>query len=214
MEHRGREPRAAPEGAWSSRACALTHQPLHALHVGRADGQGLLIPPLRFIHVPAELGHLAPHVQDVVGHWEEVGSFLGTGCGFRRLPKANVDFSCGGRAESRCCPSSWPERGPVSSCHSAWDLCVPPWESSRALVPHPLRTGCRPTSLMPIPARDSGHLYCETGRALPTSEEPVLRVHLGHCSTWPGPALGSDHHRERAEWAQGQAHRGTQSFTG
>lgn len=73
-----------------------THQALHAPHVRGADGQGLFIPALRFVTVPSEFGHLASHVQHVVGHREEVSGLLGAGGGLRGLPDADVDLSCRG----------------------------------------------------------------------------------------------------------------------
>lgn len=109
--------------------------------MGRADGQGLLIPPSSLIHVSSELSHLAPHVQDVMGHREEVGSFLSTGCGFRRLPDANVDLSCGERAESRCCLGPLPIRGPARRCPSAWGPLYLPmgvWQGPEPAGPPPL----------------------------------------------------------------------------
>lgn len=84
-----------------------------------------------------------------MGHREEVGSFLGTGCGFSRLSNANVDFSCGRRADNRCCPNAvlnyCPQR-PCGSWYSAWGL-----SHSRSLAGpepaarYPTGHGYRPT---------------------------------------------------------------------
>lgn len=116
---------AEPRLRAGSRRCQ-THQSLHALHVGGADGQGFFVPPPGFLQVPPELGDLAAHVQDVVGHREEVGSFLGAGCGFCRLPNANVDFSCEGDSTGRCFSGSLPCRGPGNGCNLVGDIYISP----------------------------------------------------------------------------------------
>lgn len=67
-----------------------THQSLHGLDVGGADGEGLLIPAFGLVHVAPQLSHLAPNKQHVVGHGEQVGSLLGAGRRLRRLAHANV----------------------------------------------------------------------------------------------------------------------------
>lgn len=65
----GHQPPAISKGSPITRVGSpspQTHQSLHALHVGGADGQGFLIPPLGLLQVASELRDLAPHVQDIV----------------------------------------------------------------------------------------------------------------------------------------------------
>lgn len=177
----------------------VTHQPLHALHVGGADGQGFFVPPQGLLKVPTELGNLATHVQHVVGHWEEVGSFLGTGCGFCGLSNANVDFSCGEDRRGRCFPASVPGRGPANGCDSGWGhlFTFPPRESGRGpsgihraqsqAIPHPEWKRMQADSLSrPQLHRDLSHSYCGTlkGTCVTTNKRGVrpacVLPHPGH----------------------------------
>lgn len=123
-------PRGAPCESGGS-GWLHTHQSLHALHVGGADGQGFFVPPPGFVDVSPQLGNLATHVQDVVGHREEVGSFLGAGRGFCRLPDADVHLSWGKRAEAVAFPVHCPSEALRTAATLVGDMTFPPGESGR-----------------------------------------------------------------------------------
>lgn len=170
----------------------------------------------------AELRHLAAHVEDVVGHGEEVGSFLRAGHGLRGLPDADVDFRCENEHRRMhpespppdACrrPGLWlrpslprPGRGPRPAPASKWEQpgdspsCPQQGHESHGTGPPgdtcQQQEGLRPAG--PPPQEDSAPgLHPETpapGRLPPEDTHPRPTQDTG---------LSSDGHRTRAGWAQ------------
>lgn len=78
-----------------------SYQSLHGFDMSRVDGQCFFIPSFGFIYVAPQLGYLPPHVQHIVGGWEEVCCLLCASCGLDWFRHADVHLSCENRHKER-----------------------------------------------------------------------------------------------------------------